>query len=63
MDTLVAVAPGLGQTGQKLHDLVQLDAAAMASEVFKLAADRETKEKELVSTQWTYCASLTAAVL
>ncbi|KAF1978386.1 hypothetical protein BU23DRAFT_586870 [Bimuria novae-zelandiae CBS 107.79] len=47
MDTLVAVAPGLGQTGQKLHYLVQLDAAAMASEVFKLAADRDANEKGL----------------
>lgn len=51
IDTLVAVAPGLRQTGQKLHDLVQLDAAAMASEVFKLAADRDANEKELVSTK------------
>lgn len=49
MDTLVAVAPGLQQTRQKLHDLVQLDAAAMASEVFKLAADRDADEKALVS--------------
>ncbi|KAL5418072.1 hypothetical protein PMIN06_006043 [Paraphaeosphaeria minitans] len=47
MDTLVAVAPAVRQTGQKLHDLVQLDAAAMASEVFKLAADRDANEKEL----------------
>lgn len=54
LDTLVAVAPGLRQTGQKLHDLVQLDAAAMASEVFKLAADRDANEKELVSKFDTY---------
>ncbi|KAJ4304960.1 serine/threonine-protein kinase M1 [Kalmusia sp. IMI 367209] len=47
MDTLVAVAPGLRQTGQMLHDLVQLDAAAMASEVFKLAADRDANDKAL----------------
>lgn len=63
MDTLIAVAPGFGQTGQNLHDLIQLDAAAMASEVFKLAADRDVNEKALVSTNHAYYVSLTVVVL
>lgn len=63
MDTLIAVAPGLGHTGQKLHDLIQLDAAAMASEIFKLAADRDANEKGLVSACRIYHMSLTITVL
>ena len=49
MDSLIAVAPGIRQIGQEFHDLVQQDAAAMASEVFKLAADKDERDKDLVS--------------